>query len=238
MAARGRRNKPRVVWLPPNDSFNVGVDQTNGVHEFTVDTTGDAGAETVAEIPLTIDGQFDASDPQTSLADMFDSGYRLRRIVGKFWCTMVQGGAGAHVVLVTAGIIVRRESTIDGQSLASQVDTPTQISPVNVDNYTDPWIWRRSWVLSDEANQVASNTKGPRGNYFDGYAGGNADGPHVDQKTARIIGPEERLFLNVSSMVLIAGGGIQDASIVRCWADFRLLASLRTTTGNRRNASR
>jgi len=235
MARRNRRG-PRVIWLPPNDSANVGSGLLNGVHEFTVDPIGVAGAEAVAEIPLTIDGSFDASDPTVSLADMFSSGYRLRRIVGKFYCTLVQGGGGPHVVIVTAGIIVRREDPTTGSSLAGAFGA-AEISPVALDNYSDPWIWRRSWVLSNEEHTVASNTHGPRGNFFDGYAGGNADGPHVDQKTARIVGPEERLFLDVSAMILIAGDE-QVAGIVRCWADFRILGNLRSTTGNRRNASR
>lgn len=237
MAGR-RRNKPRVVWLPPNDSANVGTSQFNGIHEFTVDPAGLAGDEAVAEIPVTVDGSFDATDPDVSLADLFSSGYRLRRIVGKFFCTMVQGGeTGPHGVIVTAGLIVRREDPNTGASMASAFGT-RDISPAQIENYSDPWIWRRSWVLWDEDHLVASNTHGPRGNFFDGYAGGNADGPHIDQKTARIVGPEERLFLDVSAMILIAGSNPATTAIVRCWADIRCLASLRTTTGNRRNASR
>lgn len=77
-------------------------------------------------------------------------------------------------------------------------------------------------------------TVGPESNM---EMGSVADGPHVDQKTARIVSSEERLFLTVSATVLTGSGGeLVTSAFVN--TDLRVLASMRTSSGNRGNASR
>lgn len=236
----GRRGKPRVVWLPNTNANSVGAVPTSTVQSFVVEPSGILGDFAVAEIPVTIDSDQDpigAAD--VSLADIFSSGYRLRRLVGKLFISCTQlAEDNAPVILVTAGFIIRRADNT-GTSLALQVGNAQNLSPGDIENSSDPWIWRRAWLvrnnLATSAPLLWVNT--PSNNYSPGY-GSAVDGPHVDVKTGRIVSQEERLFLDVSAMIIVAGGDPQITTQIRVLSDVRALASMRTSIGNRRNASR
>jgi len=247
-----RRRKPRVVWLPPTNANSLGAPATSGYQIFAVDVTGTTGAVAVGEIPLTIDGGDDELDAGgvNTLSDVNNSGYRLRRIVGKIFCQQKQQ-AGPNVlpgeapfqVLVTAGIIVRRIDQTTGASLALTVANGIEMTaPSEIRNFGDPWIWRRTWVLNDESmrQNALFLPVGPTSNFGpNGPCSGNADGPHVDQKTARLVSKEERLFLTVSSTITQPADidqGITASTLI--FTDLRLLASMTVSSGNRRNASR
>jgi len=75
----------------------------------------------------------------------------------------------------------------------------------------------------------------PWTNYAHGPA--VADGPHIDQKTARTVSLEERLFLDVSVTNVDVGAEGNDFS-VNVVTDLRVLGSMRSGSGNRRNSSR
>jgi len=236
----GRRGKPRVVWLPNTNANSIGQVPASTAQEFVIEPSGARGDFAVAEIPITIDSDQDpigAAD--VSLADIFSSGYRLRRIVGKVFISCTQVAEDSPIILlVTAGFIIRRADNT-GTSLALQAGNATNLSPGDIENSSDPWIWRRAWLVRNNLATTASllyvNT--PTNNMSPGY-GSAVDGPHVDVKTGRIVSQEERLFLDVSAMIIVAGGDPQIATQVRCLTDVRALASMRTSIGNRRNASR
>jgi len=234
-----RRTKPRVVWLPPTNANSIPLSSaTSGFQEFFVGVASGTGP-VAGEIPLTIDSQDDPLDPNTSLADIESTGYRLRRIVGKIWIDFVPSDESSIIsVICTAGLIVRRSDPATGQSFATQTGLVANLSPQHIGNFGDPWIWRRSWVLFNAQAAVIAGFEGPVRNYGP-EAGSAVDGPHVDQKTARIVGPEERVFLTVGLSVLETTAP-QSAITeeVRVVTDLRLLASMRSSSGNRRNASR
>jgi len=234
-----RRRSPRVLWLPQDQANGLGNGTVYQRSELIV--SGPTGSFTVLEIPLVIDQAEDALLPTTTLSDIGNSGYRLRRIVGKIWVAAVPVVGDTPVaVAITAGIIVRATGD-NPNSLAFLTGNADTLSPSQVANTEDPWVWRRSWLIG---NQLATGAPGfpvpfpPLG--FGGQYGGNNDGPHVDQKTARLVGHEQRLFLNISSTVVIPGDDPQAQGELRTFilTDLRVLGSLRTTTGNRRNASR
>lgn len=236
-----RRRAPRVVWLPQTNANSLGLPLTSAFQEFAVDVGGAKGAFAVGEIPLTIDAQSDPLAPESSLSDVENSGYRLRRIVGKIWVRRFQAedaGQSPPICILTAGIIVRRADEATGVSYAVTTGNAALVSPGEIENAGDPWVWRRSWILNNQAgiDPAAQEPQGPTNNYLF-YAGGNADGAHVDQKTARVVSSEERLFLSVSATVLVSALG-QDLAEHRVVTDLRVLASMRTSMGNRRNASR
>lgn len=251
-----RRRKPRVAWLPLTDAHDIGNsgDLTGTVYNaFLVPFTGSTGDTQSVEIPIVLDAQTSFSDPNSTLSDIESSGYRLRRIVGKIWVITDQSTAvglppdAPGTVLVTAAFIIRQTDQETGQSLAG-LTRNAFINPALILETGAPWIWRRSWFLGNRwalNNVTLSGNVGfpntplnewPQNN-FSNYAGGNSDGPHVDQKTARIVGPNERLFLDVSATTLLEGDGAIVSNIA-VFTDIRVLGSLRTTTGNRRNASR
>lgn len=239
-----RRNKPRVVWLPVANGSSVGGNNTSVIQFITaVIAPSIAGAtDTVIELPIVQDGlQSDPLDATASLADIENSGYRLRRIVGKVWVLIGQTGQPATAqFIVTAGFMVRRvsgigDSATPGTSLAASGTTLAQgVHPANISNSMDPWIWRRSWQLANNGSGGTQFGNTPGSNFGHEYPG-PLEGPHVDQKTARIVGPEERLFLDVGVTDLL-GNDVQTSLIVI--TDLRVLASMRTNIGNRRNASR
>lgn len=231
------RRKPRVVWLPPTNANSIG-DLDDVFQVISLDLTpgpGGQGTFVVGELPLTIDGDQDPLSITSSLADIENAGYRLRRIVGKIWVKsnlldVVPLGA-ADELAVTAGIIVRRIDPATGTSLASLDVTGDAQNPGAIRNSMDPWIWRRSWLLFHDETSGAFNID----NFT--FASNTTTGCGVDQKTARIVGPEERLFLNVSVTALSsASEGI--TNVTRVTTDLRVLASMRANSGNRRNASR
>lgn len=246
-----RRTKPKVVWLPTTNTFSVDTGNRSTWSLASVSAPAVAGGPAgVLEVPIVMDGV--ASDPlgaTTSLADIESSGYRLRRIVGKLYCFLGQSQTTQveDIYGVTAGFIIRRSDPSTGGSIEAATGGTTGLDPADIGNSMDPWIWRRSWILSNGpdggggagllTNQFASQLSGAGGhfNFGNGYPGGIAEGPHVDQKTARIVGPEERLFLDVSITPLLSVN--QTTSLV-CIYDLRCLASMRQNIGNRRNASR
>lgn len=263
-----RKRKPRVVWLPQTNANTLSTDGTaNSDTVYNLDVFnigGPTGTTTVVELPLVLDAQTAIEDTGATLADIESSGYRLRRIVGKVWIQCGQTeplGTGVTPftpietplsVIVTAGIMVRHARTDTGASTAVGTGTSVhEINPGLIINTGDPWVWRRSWIVGNNwalGNVAALEAKTlpvltpinpvPPNNYSE-LAGGIADGPHIDQKTARIVGPEERLFLDVSATVL---GESPAQPGVNCTiaviTDLRVLGSLRMNAGNRRNSSR
>jgi len=238
-----KRKSPRVVWLPPETSLSpVNVPssgwQVGGAAALQITRAAPTAS---VEFPLVLD------EPQatatSSLSDLENSGYRLRRIVGKIFVIGddLDDASGIAAIGVTAGIIVRRVDQT-GTSLAAQLGTnQEQASPSETENWTDPWLWRRSWFLNNPSigfgvTLLQAVGLPPWHNILQGSA---LDGPHVDAKTARIIGPEERLFLDVSATALLGADGQSEiGNETQVIFEMRVLGSMRTSTGNRRNASR
>jgi len=228
MASRFKR-RPRVVWLPNETAFQLGTTHSASTIVQAVGP-GAIGLEGVNAIPLVFDQPFQGS-AGTSLADIESSGYRLRRVVGKIYASVEQiEQADGGAVLATAGLIVLR---VDDNGVA----TNTSISPQGIQNVSDPWIWRRTWILAN-GSSTNVNTQFIDSSPFSNYEGGPAavDGPHLDQKTARIVSTEERLHLVISTTLLHTGDA---AAVSTQWLwDFRVLGSMRSSSGNRRNAVR
>lgn len=242
-----KRRAPRVVWLPPNTSGSINEGGTPGDEttwrQFAVTVSGPIGTVGVGEIPLVIDGADNQTSLADSIADLYASTYRLRRIVGKIYATtrldVDPQVPGPRVLGVTAGIIVRRTDSITGTSLAGLTGNAVNFSPERIVNSNDPWVWRRNWLMTTpRAPGATLIVPTIISTNFIGQPG-SVDGAHVDAKTARIVGPEERLFLDVGvTVIALDGAPLQGESTVDIFFDLRVLASLKTGSGNRRNASR
>lgn len=239
-----RKSKPRVVWLPCTNVNSLdegfGPNTTTQLVTATI-FTGGPGSSTTLEMPVVQDGnQSDPLDPVASLSDIENSGYRLRRIVGKVYCFIAQTGAPtASLFAVTAGFIIRRTAENANTGANTGFSQANSLNPQSIDanrigNSMDPWIWRRTWLLANNGAGGTGFGDAPGQNFGAQYPG-PLEGPHVDQKTARIVGQEERLFLDVSVMDTL-GTDVQTSIVVI--TDLRVLASMRTSVGNRRNASR
>lgn len=266
MARRfGRRKRPGVLWLPTYGHGGTGelgqrttgiigvVDlQSPGIDDeiqwdafaLTFDYTDSAGVE--------------QSLQERSLQDLVAGNeWRLRRIVGKVHAAWRPRGDETNplqqfLIEYGAGFIVCKTDD-DGNPVTDFGST----NPLAQDSQEDPWIWRRKWLLSTIPgyttwyNQFAINPTNWDVNdafyasHFPSSTAGYhsvADGPHVDQKTARVIHRQERLFfVHAARVHQLTGGGspINAPGQVMCILDYRLLGSLRrASAGNRRNASR
>jgi len=232
-------------------------------HSTSIVMGNNVGDAAGIEVPLVNDGSISNPEDGTSgaaftLSDIENSGYRLRRIVGNLYCALapqnddidgVIQASGRNVFAVTAGIIVRRENMQTGGSTNATVGFD-EVRPDCVKNQLDPWVWRRTWVLQDPPQQHRggsdptdvfitrpfSTRDFPSANWGWQYPG-PTQGPNVDQKTARVIAQEERLYLDVSVTTLLNPDTNDTHALALFW-DFRVLGSMRNMAGNRRNASR
>lgn len=247
-----RTRKPRVVWLPPDPFNSLGTDpntaianvNASSIRHIEIHLLGPAGTGTSfgAAVPIvgdggnaenTIIGLPSPSGPQyavQTLSDMFNSGYRLRRICGHIFARMPQrpvgqGGVAGDVFLTASFQVMRVDS--NGNPVDVEAANPTTY--VNQDN---PWIWRRTWCLSNFANPFII-----QGGAVSNLGLSVREGTFIDQKTARVVGPDERLFLCLSATMTSGNDATLDDFIV-VDLDIRVLASLKTNLGNRRNASR
>lgn len=161
--------------------------------------------------------------------------YRLRRLVGKCFVTHApQGADSSPAIDVVAGFMVCKTTPIGAIQY--------QYNPMAQDAAEDPWIWRRRWILG-LPNPLASGGT-PDELVYKNYPGTTAgygsvqDGPHIDQKTARLISNDEQLWFFMAARAVAPGIPYADSSIVFFDLDLRVLASLRSNIGNKRNASR
>jgi len=257
MAMR-RRRRPRVVWLPvhgrdfsedPEVSWSgAGI---GGVLAVPQDGTF------VTEVqPVTFDYSDSASQEEgtdfRSLQDLTSgNAYRLRRIVGKIFGAAVPGSTAntsAPLLDVACGFMVNRTDSsgniADTASFSGLSDVTS--GPLAQDAMEDPWIWRRRWLLSGTPPGYTSTTAADIIDYAAGHGfwppttahyGSVQDGGHIDQKTARVISHQERLYFWVQVRD-VNQQPTGHAGVFNYALDVRLLASLRMNVGNRRNASR
>ena len=239
-----KRKGPRVVWLPTEGNAPPGApaDSVWGI----VPNLNISGATPTVQVETSIVLDVPRDPDIESLSDVENSGYRLRRIVGKLNVIgdTLDDESGISIVGVHAGLIVRRVDSL-GVSLASQVGIGQNVcNPSLRENVMDPWIWRRSWVLINPlflpvALGIPPGSSMPMSPWNNMQYGSALDGPHIDQKTARIVGPEERLFLDVAVTALEGADGQSElTNDTICFYEFRILGSMMSSTGNRRNASR
>lgn len=247
---RRMRKRRLGMWLPPDATANkvgpgdpqVGpgpivtpVDVAIGVLQNSV--VSKWGSTVGTEVPLIGDVKPNviAGLNGQTLND-FSFGYSLQRVVGGIWVAVQQqdldqGNGAPYDILCTAGIMVRR---------VDDAGSPIQIGgPQLYDAYTDPWLWRRSWMLTNQPQAVGS------GGYYpfpsnNGAYGSVREGTHVDQKTRRTVKLEERVFMSLQATVvgpITATQAGTNTGLFWAW-DLRFFGRVFNTSGNRRNASR
>lgn len=247
---RRRRFKPRLQWMPPLGTERTAEppvqfqDWPAYQHDCNVVAAG--SDPTVVVQALTWDyppeEQIVLASGIPSLADWEQSSWRLRRIVGKLFVGNASDQSSNPCAFIVAGFIVLKVNADDGTPL--KAPDVTSYDPATVGSNRDPWIWRRSWLIGNGQTIQAGagsgqlvESHGLRGLPAHNVQYGSVlDGPHVDAKTNRIIGPEERLFLCLSIQGICITA---EQNQVQCYwlLDYRLLGSTMKAT-NRRNASR
>lgn len=243
-----KRRRPRVVWLPVARANRINVtgdaisgDQNAGFRFALEVPTLDLPLGVTGLIPIVADNPTNVAltGGINTLSDVENSGYRLRRIVGKVYVSAAQFSSTqswSHA-LITLGFIILRVRP-DGTPLNLIFDA---YAPQAIDAVADPWIWRRTYALGNNAATIAKGVLGQNFAFWpesNTTAGSALDGPHIDQKTARLVTQEERLFLVAQGVALDTVAQQTQTTTVDIVGEVRVLASMRTTSGNRRNASR
>lgn len=252
-----RRKRPLVNWLPvpgvqPNQG-NPDIKVNGFTFSIAIINTDAVNGLNTALSPITLDfpgeQRFQAAVAAGVLPSLQDyvkgSAYRLRRIVGKCFAGMnrtppVDPNTQPPACIFGAGFIVLKVDPSTGVPLEPDLN---EYSPLQAVNVSDPWIWRRTWLLGkNDAFGDGSLTDRTFSDFEpnnSNYGGGVADGPHIDQKTARIVGADERLFFVISTHKVPLLTDYTEEGLVVGYLDYRLLGSLiNKSSTNRGNSSR
>jgi len=254
-----RRRRPRVVWLQ-NTGTELGTGRAADPYdnasatEFFGQVNVTAG--TVISIPLVLDtspkfefvGSTLPNLDNTGLNQNIEYGYLLRRIVGKYalaFRALDAQGASFPGVWAKLALMVRKVTENTGLPMApvgSQDST-------RLNQVSDPWIWQRSHffrslngTLSTQIIPEALDSVFTQFQNSTQEVGGTKDDPAFDIKTARRVAPEERLFMEISLQGLPldvpAATDGNDNTFMYFICDYRVLGTVLTNVGNKRNASR
>lgn len=266
-----KRRRSRVSWFIPVGQLatqqTTFFDSPGPIHLRLASEAFEDGDNNVArgnsEVIFDFNKINDFVDAATlpSLADLVGSAYFLKRIVGKCHACVGAGFQEGSItpppaVLLTAAFIINRTGDSDLPLAALSEAVPSLTVSM-----TDPWIWRRSWVLQVPHHAVSNDSIGietawnpwippqetqaaipyvPPWNNNNWTGRAVADGPHIDQKTKRYVGPEERLFFWADAWALpLPEGAVSSFSpwTVDIQLDVRVLGTL-LKGSNKRNASR
>lgn len=248
-----KHRRPKVVWLTP-DPYNrvqqggqggpIG-DVANpiiGKYSFQAPVSGPGvytglAAAVVGDKGLEDNSIIGIDDSSKTFSDMYNSGYRLRRVVGQCGPTLQQLDT-ADVLqptnyLFTAALQVMRVTS------AGVPANGEQAAPDTYQGAENPWIWRRSWLLTNypQSQQTGETTLG----IITAWNGGLSirEGTFIDQKTVRIVSQDERLFwcLQCTSLDGSAAGAGPGVT-ASFFTNVRVLASLKQNVGNRGNSAR
>lgn len=258
---RFRRKRRGGIWLPIIGNGTNGEVDTLVIGAQGNITVDPAGTIDFDAFPVTFDTTTSSwavqAGAEGTLHDIVSGqAWRLRRIVGKAHITAFSKTGGTELgslcpaVEVAAGYIVCRTDELNNANTNFE-----QTNPLVQESAEDPWIWRRKWILSNAAlknglSTVPSYADPLVQSWFDAgrmwpanteNCGSVADGPHIDQKTARVISREERLFMVIATRIWQPIPGViapTEPLKVYYNIDHRFFGSLFSQAGNRRNASR
>lgn len=236
-----RKRRNRGNWIPVLGHRDIQGENEYAYSDFYIDKAGlnvlPSGAQGGAQfgpIPIVPDFSLQQDAPGTdggaSLHDRVSgNAWMLSRIVGKahFQCVSSSGEGPATAwpnILLTMGFFVARS---DDQNQGLCDITGLEADPTQVDNATNPWIWRRSWILGSPASAAVNSFPFTTAGY-----GSVADGPHIDSKVKRFIPREHRLWWVVNARgyspdTLTVDGDIGEQPSYGGILDLRIYGALR-----------
>jgi len=251
-----RRRRFKGTWLPNIGIINATNPLTapTAGREMVIGIGG--GSTIVGGVlPLIFDAPQEPDawvERETPLSYLAANEYTIRRIVGKcfvataaaaFDPTTTNYNNNPPQVLVTSGLFIARagddDSTTDTNDLPIGWTSQGTLSynPDIPDSIREPWIWRRQWILSNvavkramwqdltvlppPASQIAFDS--PSTNW---ELGSMADGPHLDAKTRRRIGNDDRLWWCVFAQPYPRGGYTAEVDVY-ARLDYRVFGALR-----------
>lgn len=248
-----RRRTRKYTWLPIlGQEIAIGTEQWDTASFGTDVAVPRGGTAGLYVVPVLADRPNENYGVTDHIGDVLTNDYFLKRIVGKLHVALQQDGRAYSVgvppspvaAVVTAGFFVARvdstQSTV-GPDYPIGLNATTDIT--NYENYSpgarstsrEPWIWRRTWVLSNRIDAETLLLPGAAQKdafrYFpatNAEYGSVADGPHIDAKTARRVTNDERLFFAIGAMMpAVMSYTPANDSVVSFNLDIRCLGALR-----------
>jgi len=244
------RRKRRYTWFPILGTQFGGGTENLGVFFNQLDTISPVRRDLVSNTVVTAlvpdfssENTADATTGDAFVSTLRDrvegQDWLLKRLVGKIFVqnnqVLTSETEGWPYALVKAGFFVARADD-DNQGVCSLA--ATEASPWGIQNVMNPWIWQRSWMLSNPGwgdasvgNSAGWPGRAPCTNYG-GYGSGVMDGPHIDSRVARRITKEHRLWFAITALGWAATGnpnvdvGAQAANISYT-LDLRVLGAMR-----------
>lgn len=233
-----KRRRNTATWFPVNPTFF----QEGGPALVPFETTFNfpanvsVGDTQIFPYPLTLDGTPSVSlqDDGSSLRDYVEGqDYLLQRVVGKVWAgidfTADSDDGVTEALACVALAVLPNQSGTQGPDL-----DPEEYNPFWAQNAQQPWIWRRTWRLSnpnsnayDSTTQVSVWT--PEVTWparTSGYTGLH-EGGHLDSKVKRRITKEHRLYIIAGLMALNESGSESTSTAWSFGYDLRILGSMR-----------
>jgi len=230
-----RRRRRRWYWLPNRGIAGASgaVDQTEKTSaDFLVVNLNTNGTVATAIDSVTFDNPQDTSlagaGADQPMADFLRNAYMLRRIVGNVFVHPIVASAaeGYAGVFCTFGMLVARADEIADGAIPIGTFTQAEINqnygPQHTDNVREPYIFRRSWILStprQDANVGPEHFPATNAGYGSAY-----EGTFVDQKTLRRIDGDNRLWAVFSARTYPVGSAHSATVSYTAFFDFRYLA--------------
>lgn len=227
-----RRRRTKYEWF-----LNVGTtgpaadaEDDSSVREFSL-TVPVNGTTTCGVFELIEDTPSDDQAVGLPMGFYQNNEYLIKRIVGKLFAqnTQIANATNPPAVLFGAGFFVARTEDADsgGPTLPIGAATAAQIvdnySPLRVENIREPWIWRRTWMLSNVlSTAVGSAQVSAYGRTTTDY-GSVLDGPHIDAKSVRRVKDGERLWLALAARNFPLNTSADTAAVVNVLLDYRVL---------------
>jgi len=242
-----RRARRKFTWLPTIGTAGAAASDNASGREFELDTNAN-GTTNVIISELTFDepseGDF-LDSTFNKLSEIIGSEWFLKRVVGKLFIGRVTLSAPdpeqtAHPgILVGAGFFVARSDDRQGPAGAKQpigsatlTERVENYNPLGEECIREPWLWRRTWVIGGDSNRNLGESGFRNFPASNAFYGSMSDGPHIDARTARRIGQDDRLFFAVATMGLPIGQIVDEPTVIDGYLDFRLLGALRRARGD------
>lgn len=242
-----RKRRTRYQWLFTRGSagpVSDVLDSTN-FRDFPTLNPGTTGNTAIAIVPVLEDTSSDEQTTGLPLGVYQNNEYVIKRIVGKAFVNVAQvAGSQKGAIVAGLGFFVARAEDSSENPAPGEEDFPigfrgnafdAKVNDYGVLNNTtmrEPWIWRRTWVLSNQLTTAANEvTSFPKTNVEYGSV---QDGPHIDAKVARRVRHDERLFACFQvSPYPVAHSFTADANdvVIHCAFEVRVLGAMRKQKG-------
>lgn len=202
------------------------------------------GTCSVYPVSLTAESEYDADDKWEATDNWSQDqagarGLFISRLVGSIFLSRNQATTGNNepqTAIVAAGLFVAPQSgeneVVPAGVAISTFDTSDaagaamwrQYSPLAAQAQNQPWMWRRTWVLSNNGLQNNNDFAYPSCN---AYYGSLREGTNVDIKSKRFIPPGTSLYVILATVPMeFEGGEGASDGIIQCFLNLRAYGNL------------